>query len=386
MNLGDIASATGGVATSKSKTVLAQILKAIKDLKPLEHKGTKYWVLQNLRSRKFLLVWDDGQNVNYQMALGEFPVSKTVMVDGLVPSTSLVKLLPRLLGFAAEIRGETTAAAQPRATKEMPSIDQQLKSAKSYWQGKNVHIKIMPVPNTIAITKLDTNTVVYQYLVKTSRGWALETGTLKAAQEAAKVSAPPVHVTAASKSARELQAKFAKAIEALNKASKHKFIPLGDGLVAYNANKKRVFLRFSESKTLGPVMRYEILNTLGTTLLKGVLTLQNSDDSLELVELKRVLQEPEGMNYNSLTNSYVEATAGVVTAAPTPLPDRVSYQIIGDLKRIRSTVKSWKEKGKMTPDELKEFVAYETKVGNFIAKEFLPRMSETAKAKLKELK
>lgn len=80
--------------------------------------------------------------------------------------------------------------------------------------------------------------------------------------------------------------------------------------------------------------------------------------------------------------SYV-TTAGVVTAAD-ELPARVAGQIIGDLKRIRSTVAAWR--GKMPADEYKLFVTYESDVGDYIAKKYIPKMSKEYQEKAKGLK
>ena len=74
--------------------------------------------------------------------------------------------------------------------------------------------------------------------------------------------------------------------------------------------------------------------------------------------------------------------AVVVTAADT-LSDRVASIIYGDVKRIKSTIAAWK--GKMKPEEYKEFVKYEESLVKFIAKTYLSQMSEAYQKKVKAI-
>lgn len=75
----------------------------------------------------------------------------------------------------------------------------------------------------------------------------------------------------------------------------------------------------------------------------------------------------------------------LVTAADTDdtISDRVASIIYGDIKRIKSTIAAWK--GKMKPEEYKEFVKYEESLVKFIAKTYLPKVSETYQKKIKAI-
>lgn len=109
-----------------------------------------------------------------------------------------------------------------------------------------------------------------------------------------------------------------------------------------------------------------------------------SKNSAELLRDVKKLDKELKRRGAKFTSAIASTTASAVTAADAPISDRVAGQIIGDLKRIRSTVRSWK--GKMDESDYRVFVEYETAVGNFIAKNFKPRMSKASQAKLKGMK
>lgn len=85
---------------------------------------------------------------------------------------------------------------------------------------------------------------------------------------------------------------------------------------------------------------------------------------------------------NSEVGGIVKASSAVVTAADT-ISDRVASIIYGDVKRIKSTIAAWK--GKMKPEEYKEFVKYEESLVKFIAKTYLPQMSEAYQKKVRAI-
>ncbi len=80
---------------------------------------------------------------------------------------------------------------------------------------------------------------------------------------------------------------------------------------------------------------------------------------------------------------YSAAASTKVTADSAPLSDRVSSIVFGDVKRIRSTIASWK--GKMPKEQYDEFVTYQKDIARFIKEKYVPRLSETYRKKLSEL-
>lgn len=111
------------------------------------------------------------------------------------------------------------------------------------------------------------------------------------------------------------QADFEKQIAELNRACPTgSFTKLGSALVYYNANAKRIFLRFGNKKSFGgPVLNWEVL-PVGTSKPTATGTIAPSTDSIPSV-LKAYIKEPKGKSYSALKNSYVEASVDEVSAA-----------------------------------------------------------------------
>lgn len=62
--------------------------------------------------------------------------------------------------------------------------------------------------------------------------------------------------------------------------------------------------------------------------------------------------------------------------------------IIGDIKRIQSSMKTWKSKkgpGAPDPEQLKEYLAYMKDVAGYIVKTYLPKVPDNYKAKIKAI-
>lgn len=93
--------------------------------------------------------------------------------------------------------------------------------------------------------------------------------------------------------------------------------------------------------------------------------------------------EVGGIVKSSMTASITAASTRTVVTAADTIPDRVASIIYGDVKRIKSTIAAWK--GKMKPEEYKEFVKYEESLVKFIAKTYLSQMSEAYQKKVKAI-
>ncbi len=82
-------------------------------------------------------------------------------------------------------------------------------------------------------------------------------------------------------------------------------------------------------------------------------------------------------------NAKVIASKKSVVVADEVISDRVASIIFGDVKRIRSTIASWK--GKMKDNEYKEFVEYQKSLAKFIRDNYLGKLPQQYKDKISKL-
>lgn len=328
-------------ATPEAEALLETIRKQVPGCEKIVANGRTHWVINNIAQAKSLLLYAEGDSVGYQMSLGVFPGRRTVMVDGLIwpdgqhgtRTGGVARAVKTLQGFAHEL-ASIPARTHAEVTTASPTN----------------HYKYFNTESLLEVYKLLTSISLPASVVGLSKMCATDEATAKARISQLGKGLKAAHSildnapsgTKSSFSLNLLAGLFNGDIKGVNQVLTGKFNA---------AEAQRVLAGFAKNSAI---------------LSRDVKKLDK--------ELKR-----RGAKFTS-----VIATTDDVVIAAEPLSDRVSGQIIGDLKRIRSTVRSWK--GKMDPAEYRDFVDYETQVGNFIAKTFAPRMSKASKAKLKGMK